>query len=68
MVDMPKVNIETRIVLNYPNPHGTEETKNNETIEQRDLRLTSIPLRPPELKRSFATDPLPSIFNDQPKS
>ena len=68
MVDMPEINITPRTVLNHPNPHGTQETKNNETIEQRDLRLMSIPLRPPELKRSFATDPLPSIFNDQPKS
>ena len=65
---MSEVNIETRTVLNYPNPHGTEETKNNETIEQRDLRLISIPLRPPELKRTFATDPLPSNFDVQHKS
>lgn len=62
---MSEVNIITRAVLNYPNPNGTEETKNNESIEQRDLRLASIPLRP-ELKRSFATDPLP--FNNQAKS
>ena len=60
--------VTNRTILNYPNPHGTEETKNNETIEQRDLRLLSIPLRPPELKRSFATDPLPTNFNDQAKS
>ena len=65
---MSEVNITNCTILNYPNPHGTEETKNNETIEQRDLRLASIPLRPPELKRTFATDPLPLIFNNQAKS